>query len=101
MDLGDLWRALDAAGITLSAEGERIRAEPSCALTDDLRSAIRAHRWQVLAGIETRREVTRLLTALRCGPEHPDFAEALALALADPAPHLEALRASATMEGFR
>src|SRR5881394_206339 len=100
MDLADLWRALDVAGVRLSAEGQRIRAQPASALTDELRDAIRRHRWQVLELIETEQEAVHLLTLLRCGPDHPDHREALALALADPRPHLEALRTSVRLEGL-
>ena len=40
------------------------------------------------------REIRHLLTFLLPGADHPDFCEALALALGDPGPHLEAFRTS-------
>lgn len=51
MRAADILAAVRAAGITLKAEGEGIRATPRAALTDSLRAEIRANRAAILAAL--------------------------------------------------
>jgi len=62
---GNLGR-LAEAGIRLTPVGDRIRAEPATALTDDLRSLIRAH----------RAELIELFTLMREYADHHGFSPA-------------------------
>ena len=67
---------LAEAGIRLTPVGNRIRAEPATALTDDLRSLIRAH----------RTELIELFTLMRAYADHhgfspADYEEAVSVAL--------------------
>lgn len=52
-----------------------------------------------IANPSQAQEIRRLLALLLPGSDHPDFPEALALALADPVRHLESFRLSARAEG--
>lgn len=96
-----LWECIQVAGITLSADGDNIRATPRAAMTDALRNGIRANRATVLARLNLttatsaeRKEIRRHLIRLMPGEDHPDFPEAFALATANPEVHLMGLRAS-------
>ena len=91
-----LWECIEAAGITLTAEGESIRAEPRSALTDAIRNGIRANRGAVLARLSLvdsfladRGANSQLLALVERVAAHyrtpPDeVAEMKRLALADP-----------------
>jgi hypothetical protein len=49
---------------------------------------------------EEEAEIRDLLALMGCGQDHPDHAEALAGARANPRVHLEGLRESARLEGL-
>lgn len=53
MRAADILAAAKAAGITLTAEGDGIRATPRAALTDTLRAGIRENREAILAALRT------------------------------------------------
>jgi hypothetical protein len=105
-----LWECIAAAGITLTAEGENIRAEPRSALTDAIRNGIRANRRAVLARLalagSTRSDgdSAHLLAlvdrvAAHYGMPADELAEMKRLALADPSVAWDTLTADlATLE---
>lgn len=59
MGAPDIWVAVRRAGVTLTAEGTGIRATPKTALTDELRTAIRANREAILAVLRGASEAER------------------------------------------
>lgn len=59
MGAPEIWVAVKRAGITLTAEGDGIRATPKAALTDELRTAIRANREAILAALRSAPEAER------------------------------------------
>lgn len=55
---------------------------------------------EVFATVEEETEIRRLLTLLQCGPEHPDFVEAVLHACSRPDEAIPCFRASAAAEGL-
>ncbi len=84
MTLSGLWDCLSSGGITLTAEGDGIRAEPRAALTDAMRNGIRTHRAAILAHL--RADLFALIDRVAAYYKTPaeDLAEMKRLALADP-----------------
>lgn len=76
-------------GFTLRAVSGSLEVQPASTLTPNDRQAIRANRDVLVDLLEIVRELSRV----GCGPDHPDHAEALAIASWFPGA-LETLRAT-------
>lgn len=99
--LADVWSAVRAAGITLTAEGDGIRAEPRGALTDTLRTLIRSHRVEILADLRRAQLlalVDRVARHSRCSPEEVELMKRGALA--DPEAAMVCFLATVEAEGI-
>lgn len=91
MDTQALRDRLEGSGLSLSLSGDGLRVAPASQLTDELRGLIRAHKAALVEMLRQNAEIQALL-ALQCPEDHPDYPEALRIALADPGAALEALR---------
>lgn len=108
MALAAVWDAVGAAGITLSAEGEGIRAEPKGALTDPLRALIRSHRTEILAHLrgtpanslpaDLRALIERVAAHYRTPPD--ELQTMIEVALGDVASARECFTATALLDGI-
>ena len=87
MTAADLIADLRSRGVTLVADGERLRCRPRSALSDDDLSALRAHKSEVLARLRSRTKADLVCHACRerrfwrsvygvvvCGTCHPPAA---------------------------
>lgn len=91
---------LHAAGFRLWQAGGRIMIEPASRLTPEHRSAIKGNRAAILAALSERETAIRAELERIMGAGHPDFVEALAVALAVP-DGLETLKRTTAQEGTR
>jgi hypothetical protein len=65
-----LLQSLAAAGLTVTADGDRLVVSPSCRLTDELRAAIRAWKFDLLAEL-VRKSQDRELPSAEAPPAPP------------------------------
>ncbi len=69
-----IYQRSQEAGVTLTADGERLLATPARLLTDELRADIRAHKPELLALLHDAHETTAALieAAMRACAHHGD-----------------------------
>ena len=76
MTADQIIEAARRAGVNLIADGGRLVAVPASALTDDLRTRIRAHKTEILARVALPPDVDRRLQRMvRDGALDPDDAD--------------------------